>query len=208
MELTSNGRAVVERRDFMHASNSINADRIDNLFIITRGGIIPALARLTHEQAAAFMVLGQSMESSAGDPTQAGKIKNEFFYDPFMAGDRSEHANLFYDLLKANSHINCYLLNTGWVGEGQHFRDIKLNDTMGILEAVLRDELGDWVMSEDTGLPVPRSVPAVDSIIMHPEKLYLNGEFEKQQKALDKQRAEFVDHYAGLNPKIKAAFQK
>jgi phosphoenolpyruvate carboxykinase (ATP) len=95
MELTSNGRAVVERRDFMHASNSINADRIDNLFIITRGGIIPALARLTHEQAAAFMVLGQSMESSAGDPTQAGKIKNEFFYDPFMAGDRSEHANLF-----------------------------------------------------------------------------------------------------------------
>ena len=100
---TSNGRAVVERRDFMHAANDINARRIDNLFLITRGNIIPAVAKLTHEQAAAFMVLGQSMESSAGDPTQAGTIKNEFFYDPFLAGDRAEHANLFYDILKANA---------------------------------------------------------------------------------------------------------
>ena len=45
------------------------------------------------------MVLGQAMESSAGDPTQAGKIRTEFFYDPFVAGDRAAHANRFYDIL-------------------------------------------------------------------------------------------------------------
>ena len=72
---TSNGRAVIERRDFLHAANDINARRIDNLFIITRGDIIPAVARLTHEEAAAFIVPGQSMESSAGDPTQAGAVR-------------------------------------------------------------------------------------------------------------------------------------
>jgi phosphoenolpyruvate carboxykinase (ATP) len=208
MEMTSNGRAVVERRDFMHASNDVNARRVDNLFIITRGSIIPAIAKLTHEQAAAFMVLGQSMESSAGDPTQAGKIKYEFFYDPFIAGNCSEHANLFYDILKNNSHVNCYLLNTGWVGEGEHFRDINLADTMGILDSVLRGGLEDWMESEGTGLTVPRSVRAVDSILLHPAKLYLHAEFEKQQQALDKQRAEFLDRYPGLNPKIKAVFQK
>ena len=135
---TSNGRAVVERRDFMHAANDINAKRIDNLFLITRGNIIPAVAKLTHEQAAAFMVLGQSMESSAGDPTLAGTIKNEFFYDPFIAGDRSEHANLFYEILQHNPQINCYLLNTGWVGEGDSYKDIALADTMGILDSLLR----------------------------------------------------------------------
>jgi phosphoenolpyruvate carboxykinase (ATP) len=208
MEMTSNGRAVVERRDFMHASNDVNAERVDNLFIITRGSIIPAIAKLSHEQAAAFMVLGQSMESSAGDPTQAGKIKYEFFYDPFIAGNCSEHANLFYDILKNNSHINCYLLNTGWVGEGQHFRDINLADTMGILDSVLRGGLEDWMDSEGTGLTVPRSVRAVDSILMHPAKLYLHADFEKQQMALDKQRAEFLDRFPGLNPNIKAVFQK
>jgi phosphoenolpyruvate carboxykinase (ATP) len=208
MEMTSNGRAVVERRDFMHAGNDINAPRVDNLFIITRGSIIPAVAKLTHEQAAAFMVLGQSMESSAGDPTQAGKIKYEFFYDPFIAGNCTEHANLFYDLLKNNSHINCFLLNTGWVGEGEHFRDINLVDTMGILDSVFRGGLEDWMLSDGTGLTVPRSVRAVDSILFHPAKLYLHAEFEKQQKILDKQRAEFLDRYPGLHPKIKAVFQK
>jgi phosphoenolpyruvate carboxykinase (ATP) len=208
MEMTSNGRAVVERRDFMHASNDINAERVDNLFIITRGSIIPAIARLTHEQAAAFMVLGQSMESSAGDPTQAGQIKYEFFYDPFIAGNCTEHANLFYDILKTNSHINCFLLNTGWVGEGEHFRDINLADTMGILDSVLRGGLEDWMISEGTGLPVPRSVRAVDSILFHPAKLYLHHDFEEKQKSLVKYRAECIDKFPGLHPKIKAVFQK
>jgi phosphoenolpyruvate carboxykinase (ATP) len=208
MEMTSNGRAVVERRDFMHCSPNINAERVDNLFLITRGSIIPAIAKLTQEQAAAFMVLGQSMESSAGDPTQAGKIKNEFFYDPFLAGDRSEHANLFYDILKSNAHINCFLLNTGWIGEGERFRDINLSDTMGILDSVLRGGLEDYMISEGTGLPVPRSVRAVDSILMHPAKLYTHAEFERQQAVLNKQRAEFIDKYPGLHKKVKAVFQK
>ncbi|WP_460167439.1 phosphoenolpyruvate carboxykinase [Thermostilla marina] len=208
LERTSNGRAVVQRRDFMHCSNDINTDRVDNLFLITRGSIIPAVAKLTLEQAVAFMVLGQSMESSAGDPTQAGKIKNVFFYDPFVAGDRAEHANLFYDLLQANPHINCFLLNTGWVGEGESFRDIRLQDTMGILDSVLRGGLEDWTYSEATGLLVPSAVRTVDSILFHPEKLFSPAEFEKRQKALDKQRAEQMDKYPGLNPKIREVFQK
>jgi phosphoenolpyruvate carboxykinase (ATP) len=204
---TSNGRAVIERRDFTHAANDINAKRVDNLFIITRGSIIPAIARLSHEQAAAFMVLGQSMESSAGDPTQAGKIKNEFFYDPFLAGDRSEHANLFYSILKANRHINCYLLNTGCVGEGNFYRDITLTDTMAIIEAVLRRSIGEWVPSNRTGMLVPRTIPGVDSILVRPEKLFGWTDFEARQKALDAQRAEYVGQYSGLDPKIKEVFQ-
>ena len=208
LELTANGRAVVERRDFMHAGDNINAERIDNLFIITRGSIIPAVVKLTHEQAAAFMVLGQSMESSAGDPTQAGKIKNVFFYDPFVAGDRAEHANLFYDILKTNDHVNCYLLNTGWVGEGEAMRDIRLGDTMGILDSVLRGGLEDWVLSERTGLLIPRSVRLIDSILLHPERLYARSEFDRRQAVLNRQRAEHIDKYPGLDPKVKAVFQK
>lgn len=204
---TSNGRAVVERRDFMHTANDINARRIDNLFIITRGNIIPAVAKLTHEQAAAFMVLGQSMESSAGDPTQAGTIKNEFFYDPFMAGDRAEHANLFYDILRSNAHINCYLLNTGYVGEGASFKDITLADTMGILDSLLRGGAEEWHLSHKTGLMVPRSIRAVDSILMRPEKLFTAADFDARQRALNRQRAEYMDNYPGLDPQITAVFQ-
>ena len=42
---TSNGRAVILRRDFMHASPYIDVDSIDNLIIITRGPLIPAISK-------------------------------------------------------------------------------------------------------------------------------------------------------------------
>ncbi|NLE39670.1 MAG: phosphoenolpyruvate carboxykinase (ATP) [Pirellulaceae bacterium] len=208
VERTANGRAVIERRDFMHAGNEINAERIDNIFIISRGSIIPAIAKLTHAQATAFMVLGQSMESSAGDPTQAGKIKNVFFYDPFVAGDRAAHANLFHDILKNNQQIHCYLINTGWIGKGESMRDIRLRDTMNILDAVLRDELKQWTLSDRTGLLVPDEVPSVDPILLRPERLFTADEFHKEQAALDEQRARFVGQYTGLHSDVAAVFAK
>lgn len=207
IERTANGRAIVERRDFMHTSREITVERVHNLFIIARGNILPAMAKLTPEQATAFMVLGQSMESSAGDPTRAGEIRNVFFYDPFVAGERAEHANLFYEILKENG-ISCYLLNTGGISEGTRYHNIRIQDTLGILDSTLRGGLENWVLSEGTGLMVPKSVRTVDSISFHPRKLYSSSEFEKRQKALNKQRAEALERYPGLNKKIKAVFKE
>ncbi len=207
IETTSNGRAIIEREHFTHASKDINVDKVHNIFIITRGPIIPAISKLTQEQATAFMVLGQSMESSAGDPTQTGKIKNVFFYDPFIAGNKEEHANLFYDILKKNPQINCYLLNTGGIGEANEYHEISLQETMGILDSILRCGLNDWLLSKETGLLVPKSIRMVDSILLHPEKLYPKAVFEKLQKGLDKQRSEILKKYPGLNKKIKEVFK-
>ncbi|GAI56568.1 unnamed protein product, partial [marine sediment metagenome] len=58
-ERTSNGRAVIRRKDFMHASPYIDVDRVDNLILITRGPLIPAISQLTLEQATALMILGK-----------------------------------------------------------------------------------------------------------------------------------------------------
>ncbi|MBI4267381.1 MAG: phosphoenolpyruvate carboxykinase (ATP), partial [Chloroflexi bacterium] len=168
---TSNGRAVVLRKYIMHASPFIDVDRVDNLILITRGPLIPAISKLTQEQAVALMILGQAMESSAGDPTQAGTIRSEFFYDPFVAGDLAEHANLFYKIVKGFPHLNCYLINTGGVGEGERYMDIRLEFTIGILDSLLRGGLEDWVDSP-TGFNVPRAIRVVDDIFLHPEKLY------------------------------------
>jgi phosphoenolpyruvate carboxykinase (ATP) len=46
VERTSNGRAVIERRDLMHASQEINVSNIDNLFLITRYPTIPAIFKM------------------------------------------------------------------------------------------------------------------------------------------------------------------
>jgi phosphoenolpyruvate carboxykinase (ATP) len=207
-ERTSNGRAVVLRKDFMHASPHIDVASIDNIVLITRGPTIPAICKLNLEQAAALMVLGQAMESSAGDPTQAGKIRTEFFYDPFVAGDRAAHANRFYDILQNLPHMNYYLINTGSVGEGYHFKDIDVGHTMSILDSLLRGGLEDW-MDSPSGFKVPAAIRAVDDILVHPERLYTAAEFEQKQKELNKIRYEAIEKIGGgLNSKISGVFGK
>lgn len=208
IERTSNGRAVVERRDFMHAHRFIHTPEVNNLFIITRGPTIPAVAKLSPLQATAFMVLGQSMESSAGDPTQAGMIKNVFFYDPFLAGPQVEHAHLFHQILTRNPYITCYLLNTGSVGEGEHAHKITLNDTVSIVESILRGSLDDWTPCKATGLTVPKSVPGVDSILFNPKKLYPAQTFAARQGALSAARRALLESYPGLNPQITGSIKK
>jgi phosphoenolpyruvate carboxykinase (ATP) len=207
-ERTSNGRAVVLRRDFMHASSYIDVERIDNLILITRGPLIPAISKLTREQAAALMVLGQAMESSAGDPTQAGKIRSEFFYDPFVAGDLAEHANIFCEIISGLPHLNYYLLNTGGIGEGEHYKDIRLEFTMAILDSLLRGGFEDWVDSP-TGFKVPRAIRLVDDIYVHPERLYSPSEFAAEQKELNRIRREAVEKIGhNLHPDIRNVFSR
>jgi phosphoenolpyruvate carboxykinase (ATP) len=208
LDRTSNGRAVVLRRDFMHASRYIDVDRIDNLILITRGPLIPAISKLTREQAAALMVLGQAMESSAGDPTQAGKIRSEFFYDPFVAGDLAKHANIFYEIIKGIRHLNYYLINTGGIGEGEYYKDIRLESTMAVLDSLLRCGLEDWVDSP-TGFRVPTAIRYVDDIYSHPEKLYSRTEFEEKQRELNRIRYESVEKLGGsLHPEVRKVFGK
>jgi len=206
LERTSNGRAVVQRRDFMHASHYIDVDKVDNLILVTRGPLIPAIAKLTLEQMVAFMIIGQAMESSAGDPTQAGRIRTEFFYDPFVAGDKAEHANIFYEIIKGLPHMAYYLINTGWVGEGYPQKEVRLEHTLAILDSLLRGGLEDWVDSA-TGFKVPAAVRWVDDIYFHPEKLYSRDEFEAKQKELHKLRYEAIEKIdGGLHPDIRNVF--
>ena len=210
LERTSNGRAVVKRRDFMHAGSRIDVEKIDNIILITRGPIIPAIAKLTMEQAAALMVMGQAMESSAGDPTQAGKIRSEFFYDPFMAGDKAEHANRFHDILKNLPHINRFLINTGGIGEGSRYKDITVGNTLAILDSLFRgglDDPQDWIDSP-SGFKIPKAVRMVDDLYFHPERLYSRVEFEKRQRTLNKLRQEMIEKIGDkLHPEIKKCFQ-
>jgi phosphoenolpyruvate carboxykinase (ATP) len=206
LERTSNGRAVIPRRDIMHASPYIDVDRVDNIILITRGSIIPAASKLTLEQAVALMILGQATESSAGDPTQAGSIASQFFYDPFVAGDRATHTNRFYQTLKGLPHIEYFLLNTGGIGEEQRYKEITVEHTMAILDSLLRGGLEDWI-SSPSGFQVPKAVRLVDDIYFHPENLYSKEEFEAKQTKLNYFRQKAISKVSGLlQPEISSVF--
>jgi len=125
----------------MHSSSNINVNQIDNLILITRGSTISAIAKLAREQTGVLMIIGQAMESSAGDLTMAVKIRSEFFYDPFVAGNRTYHANKFYELIKNLSQISYYLLKTGGIGEGSRYKEITLEHTLGIFDSLMHGGL-------------------------------------------------------------------
>ncbi|MCK5182114.1 MAG: phosphoenolpyruvate carboxykinase (ATP), partial [Dehalococcoidia bacterium] len=135
-------------------------------------------------------------------------IRSEFFYDPFVAGDLAEHANIFYEIIKGIPQLNCYLINTGGIGEEEYYKDIKLEFTMAILDSLLRGGLEDWVDSP-TGFKVPGSITYVDDIYLHPEKLYSRTEFEEKQGKLNKIRYESVKELGdSLHPDVRELFSK
>ncbi len=135
---TANGRAVISRENLEIASPSLRADRLDYIIILTRNPMINVINKLTPEQAAMQFIYGESIESSGGNPEEAGKFKRVFFLDPFVSGNRLEHAMIFYDIIKRN-RIKCYLSNTGTIG--QNDRDVSLRQSLAIYNDLTRIEL-------------------------------------------------------------------
>jgi phosphoenolpyruvate carboxykinase (ATP) len=135
---TGNGRAVIRRDKLGLASKSLRADNLDYIIILTRNPLANVISKLTPEQATMQFIYGESIESSGGNPDEAGKFKRVFFLDPFIAGDRLEHAMLFYDILKRN-RIKCYLANTGAIG--QHEMKVSLRQSLASYSDILRVQL-------------------------------------------------------------------
>jgi phosphoenolpyruvate carboxykinase (ATP) len=112
-----NGRGIVVRRELDYTDDLVDLDSVDMIFFITRREtIVPPVARLSTEQAAAFFMLGESILTSAADPTKAGQSVREVGTNPFIVGSKGEEGNIFYEILKNNPGIECFLLNTGGFG--------------------------------------------------------------------------------------------
>ena len=99
-----------------------------------------------------------------------------------------------------------YILNTGGIGTGHIYKDIKLEHTVSILDSLLRGGLEDWVESS-TGLEVPAAVRMVDDIYFHPERLYSRSEFEEGQAKLNGFRRQAIEKVGGgLHADIREVF--
>jgi phosphoenolpyruvate carboxykinase (ATP) len=136
---TKNGRAVVRRENLEIASTNLTVDKVQYIIILTRNPLINAISRLTAEQAVMQLIYGESVESSGGNPAEAGNFKREFFLDPFVSGNRLEHALKFYEILRENPGIWAYLANTGHIGD----KDMKVDvwDSFAIYNDLLRDRI-------------------------------------------------------------------
>ena len=153
---TTNGRAVIQRSKLDSAGEEIDLPNLDQIFFITRNPVMPPVAKLDPDEAAAAFMLGESIQTSAGDPSAAGESIRVVGTNPFIMGSEGEEGNRFRDLID-DLDVDCFVLNTGSVGG----RDVSVDDTVTLLEGISRDTVA-WRDDETTGLTVPSDVPGMD----------------------------------------------
>lgn len=199
-ETTANSRAAIRRDDLDSAAEDITLETVDQYFFITRNPVMPPITELTDVQAAATFMLGESIETGAGDPDSRGEAVRVVGVNPFIMGSRGEEGNRFNELIE-DSDIDTYLLNTGSVGE----RDISVDDTVQILDAVSRGDI-EWKTerygTEDhqAVLTVPQSVPDMDIESLDPSVQI--DDLDEQREQLLEERKQYLKSFDDLDDDI------
>jgi len=200
--LTSNGRGMVKRRDIAFTDHDIDLGKVDYMVFNTRRyDIMPPVVRLTPEWAAAAFMLGESVETSAGDPTQAGKSLRVVGTNPFIVGEEQEEGNILLDLLRNNPDIQCFILNTGVVGGAERGQKIVHRDSLKILEMIARDKIV-WQKDDFWGYEVPVHIPGVDLSRFDLNNFYSGEQIQQLSMNLKRERLEWLSRFPGLNINI------
>jgi len=207
-DLTSNGRAMVKRRDIAFTDDQIDIGKIDFiLFITRRHDILPPVVRLTPEWAAAAFMLGESVETSAGDPAEAGKALRVVGTNPFIVGSHAEEGNMFLSILRQNPGIQCFVLNTGNVGGMVRGQKITVKDSVKIIEMIAKDKII-WRWDDFWGYDVPSEIPGVDLERFEPRNYYSDEQKERLSHDLKTERLGWLSQFPSLDQDILNAVKR
>ena len=207
--ITSNGRGVVLRRHIRGTGEGIDLPKANKIVFITRrNDVVPVCARLDAEQAAAFFMLGESIETSAGDPSKAGQAKREVGTNPFIVGPEHEEGNRLLSILRANPDMQAYILNTGSIGAGNGSagEKISIRTSTNLMKEIAREGI-EWTRDPDWGYEVPVRAPDVDLDRYDPRKHYSEPEYRARVATLREERRAWLAKFPGLDPAIPRAIE-
>ena len=196
---TSNGRAAILREHLESAGEDIDLETVDQVFFITRNPVMPPVAKLAPEEAAAAFMLGESIQTSAGDPSNAGASIRVVGTNPFIVGPKGEEGNRFRDLI-ADLDLDCFVLNTGYLGDRS--KDIGVEESVTLLREIARGTV-EWTDSEAIDLTIPRSVPGLDiEQFGVPDHV---DDYERKLRDLRAERREYLAEFEELDGDIEDA---
>lgn len=204
--LTSNGRAVVMRREMDYTDDEIDLPFAHILiFIYRRNDIIPPVVKLTAEQGAAFFMLGESVETSAGDPSQAGKSKRVVGTNPFIIGPEEEEGNRFLEILKQHPEMEVYVMNTGRVG-GENGEKITVRHSVEIIKQIAQGTIK-WKVDPDWNYLIPDDIPNINYERFNPLNYYSEEEYKQRVESLKAERKDWLKKFPNLAPEISASIE-
>jgi len=195
---TKNGRAVFEMRDLLSYEDARNVGTVDYLLILNRNeNIIPSVAKLSQEQAAAYFMLGETTGTSAGGAAEEGKFLRVPGTNPFFPLPHGLQGNRLLELLGTHP-IETYLLNTGRVGgkdDDERSKKVKIPHTSACVRGIAERSIT-WDEDPDFGYQVGGVVPDLDDIeLLQPRRLYeQQGRTDEYQQIVERLRHERVGH--------------
>jgi phosphoenolpyruvate carboxykinase (ATP) len=209
---TANGRAVFNMAKLGWYTDPCDVGAVDKFLILNRNdNIIPAVAKLTREQAAAYFMLGETMGTSAGGADEAGKSLRVPGTNPFFPMPHALQGNRFHELLQT-ADMEVYLLNTGWIGGragDEHCKKVTIPISSAIVKAIAEGTIT-WTKDPDFGYEVATSVPGIDDAeFLAPRTLYertgRTADHDAIVARLKAERVAFLKGFDGLRPEILIA---
>ena len=195
---TKNGRAVFEMRDLLAYEDARNVGTVDYLLILNRNeNIIPSVAKLTQEQAAAYFMLGETTGTSAGGASEEGKFLRVPGTNPFFPLPHGLQGNRLLELL-ATHPIETYLLNTGRVGgkDGDdRSKKVKIPHTSACVKGIAEQSIS-FEQDSDFGYQVATEVPDFDDPeLLRPRSLYeRQGRLDEYTTLVERLKQDRVTH--------------
>jgi phosphoenolpyruvate carboxykinase (ATP) len=206
---TQNGRAVFRMEALGIARDAREITRVHQLLILNRNeSIIPAVARLTREQAAAYFMLGETQGTSAGGREEMGKALRVPGTNPFFPLLHAMQGNRFLDLVDSCG-FEVYLLNTGRIGgpDGdERSRKVTIPLSSAVVKAIAEGTIS-WERDPDFGYEVAWSLPGIDDVeMLQPRRLYerqgRTAEYDALVGRLRAERRAYLDSFPGLRPEL------
>ncbi|MGH2667861.1 MAG: phosphoenolpyruvate carboxykinase (ATP), partial [bacterium] len=209
---TKNGRATFPMASLGIWRDPRQIGPVNELLILNRNdNVIPGVARLSREQAAAYFMLGETKGTSAGGAAEEGRALRVPGTNPFFPYRDEQQANRFWELMGTHP-FDVYLVNTGRVGgseEDPRSKKLEIEHSGAIVEAIAEETIR-WERDPDFGYEVATEVPGIDDPeLLRPRLLYERtgraDEYRRWVERLKRERAEFLATFPGLRAEILAA---
>ena len=209
---TKNGRATFPMSSLGIWRDPREIGPVNHLLILNRNdNVIPAVARLSREQAAAYFMLGETQGTSAGGAAEEGRALRVPGTNPFFPYRDEQQANRFHDLM-GTTDFDVFLLNTGRVGgveSDPNSKKVAIEHSGAIVKAIAERTI-EWERDPDFGYLVASVLPGIDDLeLLQPRLLYERtgraDEYRTWVERLKRERIEFLEGFPGLLPEIVAA---
>jgi len=184
-----------------------------NIILLTTDafGVLPPISRLTPEQTMYHFLSGYTAKV-AGTERGLGKEPaatfSACFGAPFLPRPAARYASLLGEKLPRHQ-VNCWLLNTGWVGGPYGVGErTPLAYTRAMLAAALEGELQDVPMERHPifKVMVPKSCPHVPPEFLDPRGMWGDAHaYDRAALELSRQFNKNFEKFSNISPEIAEA---